>query len=236
MSKIPQSNFQSPDQLGIKSTISDYTDVDKNLNIMDEYMKGQLGGDTIAINKRQSVAKEPFGNRYFVNTNTPCFKYGADGSANRHILVDDMKYMKDSQGNLDTSNYGLLYSAEGSLQEIEGNNMFSKVNMNYNPNAYANKCVPVSIYLDKTQSKTDTQYMTIADCNRIDSVALSNPNQCPPLATETFVNNGSSDTDDPVDFKLIKKFVLEDDFITKFYFGSVTVIGLFILYRLYEKK
>lgn len=236
MSRIPQSRFQSPTQMGINTNISDYTDLDRNLNIMDEYTKGQLGGDTIATDKRMSRAAEPFGNRYFVDTNTPCFKYNSDGSANRYILVDDMKYMKNSKGDLDTSKYGLLYSAEGSLQEIEGNKMFSKINMNYDPKAYANKCVPVSIYLDKTGAKTDTQYMTIADCNRVDSVALSNPKQCPSLATETFVNNGSSDTDSPVDFKLIKKFVLEDDFITKFYFGSVTVIGLFILYRLYEKK
>ena len=223
--------MKSPSSLGV-APANDYQSTSKNIQILQQYSNAILNGDSYALTDGITPATQPFGNRQFLKTNTPCIRNDNNENTDRYILVDNMKYMKDENGNLDTNHYGLLYSAEGSLQDVDTNSIFSKSNMNYNPSAIENKCVPVSIYLDNSKTKTETKYVTINDCNKIDSVAFVNGTKnCPSI--EQFSNNDQFIDENE---KISPNIVIDDDLLTKYYIGSITFIGLFIFYKLYIKK
>jgi hypothetical protein len=230
--------FKSPESLGITQA-KDYSSLDANLQILNQYNKAILNGDTYILNDdNDSVATQPFGNRKFLKTNVSCMRYDNNKDTERYILVDNMKFMKDKNGNLDTRHYGLLYSAEGSLQDVDANSIFSDANMNFDKNATGNKCVPVSIYLDNSNTTRDTKYVTINDCNRIDSVAFVNGiKDC--KVNESFTNKDSSVYDEENTYNRTRfqsRLVIEDDFWARYYITGITCIGLFIFYKLYNKK
>lgn len=230
--------FKSPDSLGLAPS-NTAENVEANIHLLQQYNKAILNGDTYLLDvNNESVATRPFGNRQFLKTNVSCMRYDNNKNTDRYILVDNMKYMKDKNGNLDTRHYGLLYSAEGSLQDVDANSIFSNANMNFDANAPGNKCVPVSIYLDNSHTRSDTKYVTVNDCNRIDSVAFVNGNKdC--KVVEQFTDKDSSPYDEENVYnktRLQPKIVIDDDFFARYYLGAITCVGLFIFYRLYNKK
>ena len=228
---------KTPSSLGI-APANNYSSVDNNLKVLKQYNKAILNGDSYILNDGVTPAAKPFGDRHFQKTNVSCMKFDKKENTDRYILVDNMKFMKDKNGNLDTGHYGLLYSAEGSLQDIDANSIFSNTNMNYDSNAQGNKCVPVSIYLDNSHTKNDTKYVTINDCNRIDSVAFVNGvKDC--KVNENFTDINSSVYDEENSYnrtRLQPKIIIDDDFLARYYITAISCIGLFIFYRLYNKR
>lgn len=121
-----------------------------------------------------------------------------------------------------------MYSAEGSLQEVDSNSMILNDNVKFDPSSNKNKCVPVTIILDDNNN-TDTKYVTIDDCKRIDPVAFINgQSSCPNIEgfSEGTYNSVSSE---------LYKVKIDDDVLTRVYFSSIVVVGLFILYRFFDK-
>jgi hypothetical protein len=57
--------FKSPESLGIGHA-NDYSSLDANLRILNQYNKAILNGDTYILNDdNDNVATQPFGNRKF---------------------------------------------------------------------------------------------------------------------------------------------------------------------------
>ncbi len=111
------SNIKTPEQMGISSNPDPniLNNFDNNLSILNEYNNAMTkGSSSVFVNNPN---KQPLGNRYFQKTNSTC-SYNPpseDNSSNaiqnvrRNILIDNMKYLKDGKGNIDTTNTGLLY-------------------------------------------------------------------------------------------------------------------------------
>lgn len=206
-------SFKSPKDLNI--TYGGDSNIENDATKLNQYAKALLDGNiTLNSGKTQTV---PMGKRYFMDTNSKCDKSDGTGSTTRYILVDNMKYSKYSDGSINTNEYGLLYSAAGSLQEVDSNATISQLN---DINSKGNKCINVNIDLDGQNATFESKPVTIDDCNKIDKIAFRGGNKnC----------EGFSNYDDD------KRFIVTDDVITHFYFGSMTVVGLFILYRLMNK-
>ena len=83
----------------------------------------------------------------------------------------------------------------------------------------------MKVEIDLTGNNTtfDSKYVTVSDCNKIDSVAFKDGNS----TCEGFDNYTKA---------YEKNIIINDDIVTKFYFTSITVVCLFILYRLIDKN
>ncbi len=176
------SNIKTPEQMGISSNPDPniLNNFDNNISILNEYNNAMTkGSSSVFVNNPN---KQPLGNRYFQKTNSTC-SYNPPSKDNssstttntiqnvtRNILIDNMKYLKDGKGNIDTTNTGLLYSAAGSLQDVVfvNNNDFEEL-------SNSNTCVEVTIETD-ANGTTDTGYISIGDYKKADCTAF--PKKC----------------------------------------------------------
>lgn len=232
----PLRAFKTPHQMHISAK----GDPKQNINAVNQYDNALNNG--VMIDGSGKPINQPLGSRYFVNTNTICHKKDGRGTTNRYMLVDNMKYMKYEDGSVNTDNYGLLYSAMGSLQELDSNNLLSQLGQIENPDDPNNKCVNVTIDLKGDQKTFDSKFVTVGDCKKIDAVAFKDKNAgvCEAFSEYVDIDNiYVNDNNKEVAWKpedIVPRAVVVDDSITTFYLGSLTVVGLFILYRLMEKK
>lgn len=210
------SSFTSPQDLNI-STSSKFDDI---IDATNQYITISMNGDfALSSNKKQN---KPLGNRYFIDTKTMCNKKDGTGKTERYMLVDNMKYMKYPDGTTNTKNYGLLYSTAGTLQEIDSNTLLSQYKVIDDINSPMNLCVKVEVDLDGNNNKFDSKYVTVSDCKKIDAIAFKDGKS----TCEGFDNYTES---------YEKKIIINDDIVTKFYFTSITVVCLFILYKFIDK-
>jgi len=263
--------FKTPGQMGISSK----GDSKKNWNETSQYINALTNGN-ITDGSGKAIG-HPLGNRYFVETNTNCPKKDGTGMTERYILVDNMKYMKYADGTVNNDNYGLLYSAMGSLQEVDSNNLLSQLGQIENPDDPNNKCINVAIDMKGDQKNFESKFITVGDCKKIDAIAFKGQDTkvCEAFSGEhgehsnhgrhnehsehshhskhsEYSDNGYTigrglsidniylnDTNRDLVWipeNVIPRAVVVDDSITTFYLASLTVIGLFIFYRLMEKK
>jgi hypothetical protein len=254
--------FKTPHQMGISSK----GDSKKNWNETSQYINA-LNNGNITDGSGKAIG-HPLGNRYFVDTNTNCPKKDGTGMTERYILVDNMKYMKYADGTVNNDNYGLLYSAMGSLQEIDSNNLLSQLGQIENPDDPNNKCINVTIDMKGDQKTFESKFITVGDCKKIDAIAFKGQDT---KVCEAFTGEHSEHSEHSHHSKhsehsdngytigkglsidniylndtnrdlvwipedIVPRAVVVDDSITTFYLASLTVIGLFILYRLMEKN
>ena len=82
-----------------------------DMNAMNQLYNVSLSGKSTAF-KSFNLNDKPLGSRYFMKSEND----------DEYVLIDNMKYHKTSKGKIDTNKYGLLYSAQGNLQEIDASN------------------------------------------------------------------------------------------------------------------
>jgi len=230
----PIQQFKNPKQMNISSK----NDPKDNIEGVNQYINALNKGNIIDEKKVQMT--HPLGDRHFIKTNITCPKKDGTGHTDRYFLLDNMKYMKYSDGTLNTENYGLLYSAMGSLQEIDSNNLLSQLGQIENPDDPNNKCVNVTIDMKGDKKTFDSKYMTVGDCKKIDSIAFKDENKkvCEAYTNgldidNIYYNDNNRELNPQVNSG--ERAIIENDSITAFYIGSITMIGLFIFYRLLEK-
>ena len=201
------SNIKSPDQFGIGSELDPkiLNNLNKNLSTLSEYNNALTKGSSSVFNNNPN--NQPLGERYFIKTDFMCNPVTTtDPQLNpislpgeptrktvpRNILIDNMKYLKNGDGAINTGNTGLLYSAAGSLQDIEFKGLTSN----------SNNCVKVTINTD-ANGGIDTNYISVDDYINLDFTAF--PNKC-----KTY-NDGSQceenlETNTSIPSSLIQKF------------------------------
>ena len=250
--------IKSPSEMGIMYGDSKEI-LENNGKALLEYSKALVSGDSTAFNIDNK--KKPLGQRQFIKTESTCNANG--NTVDKYIVIDNMKYAKNDNMELETKNYGLLSSAKGNLQAARTSGMRRD----------SNQCVEVKIETD-ADGTTDTKYISMDEYYRLDCTAF--PKKCKKygdnkdcdLCVEAFgnlehhgmnhgmghgMNHGmghgmwvkdnnsyrTSYVNDDIYNKNIDEviYVVENDkkqnidLITSFYFGSITAIGLYIIYK-----
>ena len=174
------SNIKNPEQLWIGPALDPniLNNLDKNLSTLSEYNNALTTGSSVVFNNNPN--SQPLGERYFMDSGFRCNPVTTtDRQLNpisrpgeptqytvpRNILIDNMKYLKNGDGAINTKNTGLLYSAAGSLQDIKFNELTSN----------SNNCVEVTINTD-ANGGTETNYISVDDYKDLDFTAF--PNKC----------------------------------------------------------
>lgn len=228
--------YKTPTEMGIADTYSLTTDISG----IKPYVNALTIGSSNA-NKDQTLLP---GTRYFIDTNTTCID-ASNASQRKSILIDGVleNKMNDQKG--------LLYSLFASLDSIDTSaNMFNALK-----NDPGEKCEPVSVYAngrtDGTKSSDiKTGYVSKSDKEKIDPSAIKSP--FTDIASVDQVERAGAIRDVSVGELLNsvdavegnrrsldnikrKSVMIDNDIITQFYFTSITLLGLYMFYRLYDK-
>jgi len=228
--------YKTPAELGITETSSLTTDISG----IQPYVNALTIGSSNA-NKDPPLLP---GTRYFIDTNTTCLD-ASNTSRHKSILIDGVLENKLNDQK------GLMYSMFASLDSIDTSaNMFNALK-----NDPGEKCESVSVYANgRTDGKKSTEiktgYVSKSDKDKIDPSAIKSP----------FTDIASVDQVDDITRKSVeragairdvsegerlnssrsngasrKSVMIDNDIITQFYFTSITLLGLYMFYRLYDK-
>ncbi len=157
----PFSDLKTDKELGF-STVYDisngnFSSLNSNLTVMNDYKDALISINSEMLEKKTDKINK----RYFLETNQTC------NGNNLHTVIDDMTYVKSTDGSNDILNYGLLKSAYGNLQSINIDNM--------NSNEVFDNCVEITMVMDEN-GNTDKKYVSINDYNKLNCNAF--PNGC----------------------------------------------------------
>jgi hypothetical protein len=204
--------------------------------IADAQKKIKNAASTNATATNELSLKEK--SRYFIHTNTKCKDSNGD-LQNQSILIDNI-----SDDTLwQKYNKGLMCSSTTS--DYTGSNRMRELLSNIGATSLStmDECRGVAVYTDASKSKTIRGYVSKADYENMDP-SIINDEQ-----SKTMNASVSSNTPAPSPV-VIEKFstlhsvyddekpwaAMENNIVTKFYFISISVILLYILFRLYEKS
>ena len=211
--------YKTPTELGITETSSLTTDISG----IQPYINALTIGSSNA-NKDPPLLP---GTRYFIDTNTTCLD-ASNTSQRKSILIDGVLENKLNEQK------GLMYSMFASLDSIDTSaNMFNALK-----NDPGEKCEPVSVYAngrtDGTKStEIKTGYVSKSDKEKIDPSAIKSP--FTDIASVDQVDNITPSTPSGTAEFSRKSVMIDNDIITQFYFTSITLLGLYMFYRLYDK-
>jgi hypothetical protein len=142
--------------------------------LISDYANALITGNTPVYKNPATVLP---GNRYFLDTNTQC--KDASGSVHdRSVIIDNVLQTRVDESNT-AGNHGLMYSFLASLESLDKSS-YPPI-PTYSPTAYLSDvsgqsnipaCVPVSIYLDGTNSTTASGWITETDRAELDPLAL----------------------------------------------------------------
>jgi hypothetical protein len=170
--------------------------------------------------KSGSNITAPLGDRYFMKTNNKCKITGSNPPkyTDRYTIIDNMRFASNG-------NFGLIPSGQADLAAV-GNSDIIKSASGFDPSVADNECKEVTLIMNTMGDKKETKYITVAEYNNI---MKNNSKAIEAMTVITEDNNYQG----PVE---VSTLTMDKKYITKFYIGSVTVVGLFIFYRLLMKS
>lgn len=223
-------NVKTPSQIGMsdRGTIQQMA---KNINGLIQYVEILVTGKSGA-----STTGQPLGNKFFLKTGAKCAAIDSCTNPNdastckkvdRYIYVDNVPegnipFISSGLGVNFSEFKGLIPGAMGNLNVLNPFAIMRAFLSGSNP-----PCQPITMQTITTDNvrSSETHYVTLADINNMDPCIF--PNKKNPTTgqncRETFSNLESQTT-------------MPDDPLAQLYFGSLGVIGIFILYRLMEKS
>jgi len=179
------------------------------------------------------------GNRYFIDANSTC-KDNLGNSHPRSVLVDNV--LKSSMTK-NGDKQGLLYSLFASLTHLNSLGIMTDVS-----NAYNDICVPVSVYLNDKNIDADSQMAWVSrnDYKQIDPAAINQSADIYKFVqTSNNVQQGFTTLQEEdeqvravpeiVNKRKTKTTQKPADPVNQFYIACLTVLGIYILYRLHNR-
>jgi hypothetical protein len=219
----PLNFVKNPNEMGI----TERSDLSNNILGLIHYnnalYSGKVDGGATAYKQPDGgnldTNNQPLGNRYFLPAYGLCTPNNGGEPVDRYYPIDNMAYNKNEDGTLDILSTGLLYSAKGSLNSVNSDITDGK----------ADTCVLVSMSKDSTGKNIESQYVSIDDYNKMQYTAFKN--NC-----KTY--NGKQGGCEKEGFETISntKYDYISMSVTDFYIASISILGLYILYCLVEKR
>jgi hypothetical protein len=220
-------NIKMPDQIGMsdKGTIQQMS---KNIDGLIQYVELLVSGKSKA-----SATGSPLGNKFFLKTGAKCKATNKCDDKNdlstceevdRYIYIDNVPagnipFISSGLGVNFSEFKGLIPGAMGNLNVL---NPFAIMRSFLSGSTPPCQEITMQTINSNNVKSSETHYVTLADISNIDPCAF--PDKKNPITKqkcrETFENITS----------------LPDEPMTQLYFASLSVIGLYILYRIMEKS
>ena len=224
-------NIKTPTQIGMsdKGTIQQMA---KDIDGLIQYVELLVEG-----NSKASTTGGPLGNKFFLKTGAKCAAIDSCSNPNdvstcqqvdRYIYIDNVPdgnipFISSGLGVNFSEFKGLIPGAMGNLNVLNPFAIMRAFLSGSNP-----PCQQITMQTITTDNikSSETHYVTLADINNMDPCMFSNGKN--PVTgqkcKETFQIRSEPEV------------LMPSDPLAQVYFGSLGVIGLFILYRLMEKS
>ena len=223
----PYNWIKTAQQMGFTEPTPILNGYDISQNLAGLQIYGQYSNLQFYGTPSTAASQDSLGNRYFVNTNTKCFAPIENKMVDKHYVIDGLVTnglaisAADSLDAIDPNNISNFYTSSGSTDDITLNNTDDVLN---------NACIKVQITTNKNGDTTDN-YISLNEWKRIAPYGYAN-------AKESFQNNcddniymEAADFEDEPQPKKQQAM----DIISGFFLGSITVLGLYIVFRFMEK-
>jgi hypothetical protein len=224
-------NIKTPSQIGMSDN-GTIQQMAKDVNGLIQYVELLVSG-----NSNASATGGPLGNKFFLKTGGKCAAIDSCSDPNdsstckqvdRYIYVDNVPqgnipFISSGMGVNFSEFKGLIPGAMGNLNVL---NPFAILRAFMSGSTPPCQQITMQTITTDNVKSSETNYVTLADITSMDPCTFSdgknpvNGKQC----VETFQTNNNSEV------------MMPDDPLAQLYFGSLGVLGLFILYRLMEKS
>jgi hypothetical protein len=247
----PSEYIKTPNEMGITGK-GDSASIDITLDALKEYNNALYSDNTTAL--KIDNKKKPLGNRYFAKVNGVYNEKGE--KTDRYVSVDNMKYTKDVDRRFNLKNTGLIYSAKATIDginpyailnsdklvevEIEtnakGDTASQKIGIGdykrMDCTAFPNKCKKY-----KGQTKCEPCFVK----ENMDGMNNSNKprnsiHHCTDSKKDDDYSHYIYDMDLYDEEEIMSLMNKISRYISIFYLGSLTLVGLYIIYRLIQKQ
>ena len=183
---------------------------------------------------KASATGKPLGNKFFLKTGGKCTDKKTGKEVDRYIYINNVPsgnipFISSGLGVNFSEFKGLIPGTISNLNAFNPMEMFQAFLSGSKPDCQELKMETIDIYNNKS---TESHFVTLVDIQNMDPCIFSNKqnpvtkNKC----RETFSNIS------PVDESNYFYYKIPNDPITHLYFGSLSILGLYILYGIMVKN
>jgi hypothetical protein len=217
---------KTPSDMGM-STKGDMATLGKDVTGILAYIDLLFSGTSNA-----SSTGKPLGNKYFLNSGGTC--KAPDGTeANRYIYINNVPqgnipFLSSMVGN--TGAKGLFPGMISNLNVLNPLDLKNAFNVNTTP-----PCIPVTLQTIDNNNVvgSGTNYIATMDIEQMDPCIF--PNRVNPVTKAKCVESFVSNTQQSVASDAAS-VMMPDDPLVQLYYGGLSALGIYILYRLMNKS
>lgn len=203
--------IKSPKQMGMKAkgSIGAITD---NIEGLIAYVQVLVTGG----GKAQKGNAKALGNKFFLKTGATCKDKATGDTVSRSVYIDNVPdgsipFITGTTGIKMTSMRGLVPGTMSNLAKINPFELFQAFMMGSNPEC---KAVTLPVIDSKGKKSKETHYVALADIQNM---------------KESF--QGIENLENIIDYSQIP-----DDKLIQLYYSALGILGLYILFRLFQKN
>ena len=202
---------------------------DGSLSVLAADIKGLINYVELLVAGGGGASKVdgPLGDKFFLKTGGTCKDKASNKSVNRYIYINNVPdgnipFLSSAMGGKNFSSFeGLVPGALGNLGALNPFAIFQAFMMGTEPPCQQVRLQTIDVNNNKS---TETQYVALADIQNMDPCWF--PDNKNPVT-----NDGCSEA-----FQNINdKSKLPSDYLVKVFYGSLGILGLYILFRLMKK-
>jgi hypothetical protein len=216
-------NIKSPGELGMSGKGS-FASLERNI-------KGIIGYTELLVtgNSRASKTGRPLGNKFFFKTGAKCKDKQTGNSTDRYIYVNNVPdgsipFISSGLDTNFTTFRGLIPGTMSNLSHINPLQILQSFMTGTNP-----ECQPI------TMETIDVNNIINRDTKNVTTIDIQSMSPCWFLnKTNPVTNEKCKETFSNISNDMSRD--ISEDIITKLYFSSLGIFGIYILLKLLEKK
>jgi hypothetical protein len=220
-------NIKTPSQIGMSSngSISALTsDIDGLINYVTLLVEGK---------SKASSTGQPLGNKFFLKTGAKCLDTSTNQQVDRYIYVDNVPdgsipFISQGLGVNFSDFRGLIPGAMGDLNVLNPFSIMQAFLSGTNPPCQQLTMQTIDV---NNNTSSETHYVTLVDIQNMNPCTFQNNTN--PITNKSckqaFHTLSQSDIND-------EQIKLPEDPIAQLYFLGLSVLSIYILYRLIEKN
>ena len=219
-----------------------YIKTPSEIGMSDEGSLTQLGNDIdglinyvellVSGNSKASATGQPLGNKFFLKTGGKCIDKKSGKEVDRYIYIDNVPagnipFISSGLGVNFSEFRGLIPGTISNLNAFNPMTMFQAFLSGSKPDCQELKMETIDVYNNRS---TESHFVTLVDIQNMDPCIF--PGSKNPITSasckETFSNMNPNN--------VYTCYKIPDDTLSKVYFASLGVLGLYIFYGIMKKN
>jgi len=223
-------NINSPSDLGMSSNGS--------LSTLGKDVNGLIGYVQLLVEGTGDASKtgQPLGNKFFLKTGAKCVD-SENKQQDRYIYIDNVPngnipFISQGMGEDFTEFRGLIPGMMSDLNTLNPYSIMQAFLAGSNP-----KCqeIKMEVIKNNNQSSNESHYVTVVDIQNMDPCSF--PDGKNPITKKGCQQSMSNMNLQEINTEYNHSSnIIPNDIIIQFYFLGLTIIGIYVLYKIMNKK